>query len=108
VDSPSTRQRSEERVPQRMFVRLYLSGGDDFQMGQTIDISPHGARIFTRKSMSPNQHLVLRSLRGNLTSYARVAYCEVVSENSYSLGLQLLNPIGDWASAALPSANRKI
>jgi len=107
VNNASPRQRSEERVQQRMFVRLYLSDGDDFHMGQTIDISPHGARVFTRRFLAPNQHLVLRSLRGNLTSYARVAHCEAVAENSYALGLELYNPIGDWESAALPSAHRK-
>jgi hypothetical protein len=106
VDNLSPRQRSEQRVQERMFVRLYLSEDGDFHMGQTIDISPHGARVFTRKFMPPNQHLMLRSLRGNLTSYARVAYCEAVTENSYSLGLQLYNPIGNWESAAL-SSNRK-
>jgi hypothetical protein len=97
VDNPSsTRKRAEERVQQRMFVRLYPSDSEDFAMAQTIDVSPHGARVFTKRFLEPNQRLVLRSLRGNLTSYARVAHCESVNEDSYNLGLELYNPIGDW------------
>lgn len=65
-------------------------------MAQTIDISRHGARVSTKKFWEPNQHLMLRSLRGNFTSYARVAHCESVSEDTYCLGLELYNPVGDW------------
>lgn len=97
-DTPA-RQRSEERTPQRMFVRLYLSNTDDFAMAQTIDVSPHGAKVFTKKFVAPNQHLVLRSLRGNLTSYARVAHCEPATDNAFNIGLELYNPIGDWSAA---------
>jgi len=106
VDSPSARRRAEERIAQRMFVRLYLSEGDDFAMGQTIDISPHGARVFTKRFLAPNQRLFLRSIRGNLSSYARVAHCESLSEDSYALGLELYNPVGDWISPSSPSSRK--
>jgi hypothetical protein len=103
VENPSsTRPRAEQRTAQRLFVRLYLTEGDDFAMGQTIDISPHGARVFTKRFLQPNQHLVLRSLRGNFTSYARVAHCQPVSEDSYNLGLELYNPIGNWDPPTQP------
>ena len=96
VTDPSQRRRAEERTPQRMFVRLYPTEGDDFSMAQTIDISPHGARVFTKKFVPPNNHLIVRSIRGNLRSYARVAHCESVAEGSFTLGLELVNPVGDW------------
>jgi hypothetical protein len=100
VGDTSTRQRSEERIPQRMFVRLSLPDGGTFEMAQTIDISRHGARVATKRFWAPNQHLLLRSLRGNLSSYARVVRCESLAENSYCLGLELYNPVGDWAGAS--------
>ena len=97
------RQRSEERIPKRMFVRLSLPNSDQFEMGQTIDISPHGARVASKKFWPPNEHLLLRSLRGNFTSYARVVHCQCLAENSYALGLELYNPVGDWIAPTKPS-----
>jgi len=98
VPDTSTRQRAEARIPQRMFVRLYLPDGITFEMGQTIDISRHGARVSTKRFWPLNQHLVVRSLRGNLSSYARVVHCESLAENSFHLGLELYNPVGDWGT----------
>lgn len=100
----SIRKRTEQRFPLRLFVRLYLPDTADFEIAQTIDISRHGARVSTRKFHAPNQHLLLRSLRGNLTSYARVVHCESLNTSSYSLGLELYNPIGDWSAPLTPQA----
>ena len=100
--SAQSRQRAEERFPQRMFVRLSFPDGDNFEMAQTIDVSRHGARVSTKKPWPPNQHLMLRSLRGHFTSYARVAHCESLAEDSYSLGLELYNPVGEWLTPSRP------
>lgn len=106
LTAPVTRRRAENRIPQRMFVRLSLPDSNQFEMAQTIDISRHGACVATKKSWQPDQHLLLRSLRGNFTSYARVVHCEFLAENSYSLGLELYNPVGDWtASTRSPHRN---
>jgi hypothetical protein len=83
-----------------MFVRLYLPDTDSFEMARTIDISRHGARVATRRFWATNQHLLLRSLRGNLSSYARVVHGATLAENSYCLGLELYNPVGGWAGAS--------
>jgi hypothetical protein len=100
VPDTSTKQRAEVRVPQRMFVRLYLPDGV-FEMCQTVDVSRHGACISTKRLWPLNQHLMLRSLRGNLSAYARVVHCESLAENSYHLGLELYNPVGEWAGVTL-------
>jgi PilZ domain len=102
VNTAPSRQRAEERIPQRMFVRLSFPDGGNFEMAQTIDISRHGARVSTKKPWEPNQHLMIRSLRGHFTSYARVAHCELLEDNSYCLGLELYNPVGDWTRSARP------
>jgi PilZ domain len=99
VSTAPPRQRAEERIPQRLFVRLYLPDMGTFEMAQTIDISRHGACVSFKKFLEPNQHLMLRSLRGHFTAFARVAHCEATSGNSYCLGLELYNPIGDWTAA---------
>jgi len=101
----SLRRRAEKRIPVRMFVKLSVPDSGRFEITQTIDISRHGARVVSKRSWEHNQHLLLRSLRGNFTSYARVAHCETLSNNSYALGLQLLNPTGAWPTSDLLPAH---
>jgi len=103
----STRQRAEPRFPLRLFVRLYPPDNSSFEIAQTIDISRHGARLASRRFHAPNQHLLVRSLRGNLSSYARVVHCQAINATSYSLGLELYNPIGDWSSPPPPPSSPK-
>ena len=95
------RRRLEDRVPLRLFVKLSIPDTKEFEMAQTIDISRHGALVVSKRFWELNQHLLLRSLRGNFTSYARVAHCQSLAENSYAIGLQLFNPTGDWPSHPL-------
>jgi len=101
----SLRRRAEKRIPVRMFVKLSVPDSGRFEITQTIDISRHGARVVTKRTWEPNQHLLLRALRGNFTSYARVAHCESLSDNSFALGLQLLNPTGTWPTRDLLPAH---
>jgi hypothetical protein len=99
----SIRRRVEKRIPMRMFVKLTVPDGGNFEMAQTVDISRHGARVICNHYWELNQNLVLRSLRGNFTSYARVVHCTFLSENSFSLGLQLYNPTGSWPTRIHPA-----
>lgn len=94
--SPSSR--SESRIPMRMFVKLYTPDGRSFELTPTIDVSCHGARVETRKRWEPEEQLLVRSIRGNLYSRARVAYCIRQAENMYAIGLELHFPSGDWTS----------
>jgi hypothetical protein len=103
----SMRRRVEKRIPMRMFVKICVPDERNYEIAQTVDISRHGARIVTNHSWDVNQNLVLRSLRGSFTSYARVVHCSFIAERSYSLGLQLFNPVGVWptriqSQASLP------
>lgn len=100
----SIRPRAEHRVPLRLFVKLSDPDGDSFEISQTLDISLHGARVRTQRLWEPNEQIHLRSLRGNFSSYARVAHFERLSASSYSVGLHLLNPIGAWPTRNLPAA----
>jgi hypothetical protein len=106
MPTPSIRRRIEARVPARLFVKLAIPDTGEFEITQTVDISLHGARVLSKHFWRPNDHLVLRCLRGNFTSYARVVHCHFLSDQSYALGLQLLNPAGAWPiHAPLPVAS---
>jgi hypothetical protein len=68
------------------------------QEGVTENVSAHGARVVTRSSWRPKDHLQVRSLRGNLRSRARVVYCHPLTGGSFAIGLKLFARAGDWAS----------
>jgi len=89
-------QRAEPRIPMRMFVKISVRGGDTFELTPTINVSCHGARVETRKYWESGEQLWVRSIRGNLYSRARVAYCHRQTDTTYAMGLDLLFPTGDW------------
>lgn len=96
--APDT-HRAETRIPVRMFVKLSLRGSNTFEISPTINISCHGARVETKTRWELGQHLSVRSIRGNLYSQARVAYCQRQPDSSYVVGLELQFPTGDWTKA---------
>jgi len=96
-----TAQRAEPRIAMRMFVKLSASGRDTFELAPTINVSCHGARVETRKYWRSGEQLWVRSIRGNLYSRARVAYCEPQPDAAtYATGLDLLFPTGDWTHSS--------
>lgn len=79
-----------------MFVNLYDSGNPTFEVAPTIDISCHGARVVTKRRWQLNQLLSVRSIRGNLYSYARVVYCQPYADNFFVVGIEMYYTTGDW------------
>jgi PilZ domain len=92
-------QRAEPRIPMRMFVKLSDPGTNAFELSATINISCHGARVETKKRWQMGEQLCVRSIRGNLFSIARVAYCLPQAGKPYVMGLDFLRPTGDWTRA---------
>jgi len=87
--------RKEARIVVKTFVNLYDPGKPTFELAPTIDISCHGARVVTKKFWQPNQPLSVRSIRGNLYSFARVVYCHPYTDNSFVIGIEMYHPTGD-------------
>lgn len=86
-------------------MKLYTPESATFEISPTVDISRHGARVVTRNIWQPNQQVLVRSIRGNLYSRARVAYCHPQTDdvpgdraavNTYVVGLELYCRLGDW------------
>jgi hypothetical protein len=80
----------------RMFVKLSVRGSNAFELTPTINVSCHGARVETKKLWESGEQVWVRSIRGNLFSFARVAYCQPQPDGTYALGLDLQFPTGDW------------
>ena len=94
--------RKETRIPVKLFVNLHSPDNPSFEVASTIDISCHGARVVTKTFWQPNQHLSVRSIRGNLYSRARVVYCQRYKYDSFVVGLEMYYPEGDWTTAKKP------
>ena len=80
----------------RMFVKLSVRGSNAFELTPTINVSCHGARVETKKQWEFGEQVWVRSIRGNLFSFARVAYCQLQANGTYAMGLNLQFPTGDW------------
>jgi hypothetical protein len=89
--------RKEDRVPLKMFVNLSSSDDPSFELAPTIDISCHGARVLTRRSWQPNQQLSIRSIRGSVKSFGRVAHCQPYTDNRFVIGIEIFS-LGDWTA----------
>ena len=89
--------RKEDRVPLKMFVNLSTSDDPSFELAPTIDISCHGARVLTRRSWQPNQQLSIRSIRGSVKSFGRVAHCQPYTDNRFVIGIEIFS-LGDWTA----------
>ena len=94
--------RKEARIPVKMFVSLYGPDSPSPELASTLDISCHGARVVTKTRWRPNQHLSVRSIRGNLYSRARVVHCQRHTYNSFIIGLEMFYPEGDWTAPHQP------
>ena len=92
-------RRAETRIPLRMFVRLSDPATGEFEITSTSDISSHGACVVTKNIWQPNQNVLVRPIRGSVSSRARVAHCEPRTDGSYLVGLQLYPATRDWATS---------
>ena len=88
----------------RMFVKLSDPINNAFELSATINISCHGARVETKKHWQPGEQLWVRSIRGNLYSRARVAYCVPQDGKAYVMGLDFQQPTGDWTRSPQASS----
>jgi hypothetical protein len=89
--------RTESRIPKRILVRLSYPENGKFEIARTVDISGHGARVVSKRFWQPNVRLSVQSISGDLYSRARVVHCKALANTSYVIGLELLQPSGDWA-----------
>lgn len=97
VDTPLL-SRKEQRIALKMFVKLSSPGNPSSEIAPTIDISCHGARVVTRRNWRRDEHLSVRSIRGNLYSRARVVHCQPHKGDSFVIGIEMYYPTGDWTA----------
>ena len=89
-------RRSESRVAKRILVRLSYPEKGESEIAPTVDISCHGVRVVSRRFWPPNLRVSVQSISGQLYSRARVAHCQLLTNDSYATGLELFRPTEVW------------
>ena len=92
--------RRETRVP--MEVGVQITGHPAMPGTETTfteNVSPHGARGLSTRRWNTNDRLTISTLTGAFRAIARVAYCQTTSESGFAVGLEFVEPSGNWVVA---------
>ena len=95
--------RMESRIPRKLLLELHSFQNAAHEITSTVNVSLHGARVLTKSPWAPNQDVSVRSFPGHLHSRAHVVYCKPLPDDSFSVGLELFHPTGDWPELSEPS-----
>jgi hypothetical protein len=89
--------RLEKRI--RLAIPVEISTSQDpsaTERTSTENVSSFGARVLTQQPKELNQRLMIRSLRGDVRSVARVVYCQRLSDGRFGIGMQFLGAGAKW------------
>ena len=83
--------RKEIRTQVRIGLELSSQGEPPaIDLTFTENISPHGARVVTRRRWRPNERVVVRMVQRERHTRARIAYCKpLIQGDAYAVGLEL-------------------
>lgn len=74
-------------------------------LGQTENISAHGARVLANRRCAPDEEVMVTSLDGALCPRARVLYCQRLRDGKFAIGLRLRAPWDQLAALQEQAAN---
>jgi hypothetical protein len=92
-----TALRRESRLP--MEVGVHISGHTVLPGTEatfTENVSARGARVLSTRRWKINDRLVITTLAGTFRSVARVAYCQMVPQAGFAVGLEFVETTGSW------------
>jgi hypothetical protein len=101
--------RLEKRVP--MEVAVQISGNDRIpgvETSFTENVSSRGARVVTVRRWQPGDRLIFASLPGDFRATARVAYCQPLRGEGFAIGLEFLEPTGQWVIRSLVGSGESL
>jgi hypothetical protein len=94
--------RIEKRLPTS--VPVYLGSLEDPSAPErtfTENVSPHGARVLSKRSWQPGEESLITPLNGECPQVGRVIYCLPKQRNRFCLGMEFLDRAVNWGD---PSA----
>jgi hypothetical protein len=92
--------RRETRIP--MEVGVNITGHPALPGTETTfteNVSPRGARVLSIRRWKINDRLTISTVTGSFRSIARVAYCQLVPDTGFAVGLEFIEPTGRWVIA---------
>ena len=93
--------RREARVP--MEVGVQISGHPALPGTEstfTENVSARGARVLSTRRWKTGDRLTIATLTGSFRAMARVAYCQLVPESGFAVGVEFVEPTGQWVIAS--------
>jgi hypothetical protein len=89
--------RIEKRVRMEIPVRLLASERMSVvEKVVTVNVSPHGARVITKRRWRTDDHVGIAALAGDLRVQARVVYCHAQGDDNFYVGLEFRRSFVDW------------
>lgn len=91
--------RTEKRVA--MAIPVCLEVADELlftEQSTTVNVSPRGARVVTRRRWQPEEQPRLATSSGKFRTQAKVVYCVPLMDGHFCIGLQFPSPVTDWNS----------
>ena len=92
--------RRETRIP--MEVGVHITGHPAMPGTETTfteNVSPHGARVLSTRRWNTGDRLTISTLTGAFRAIARVAYCQTTPQSIFAVGLEFVEPSGNWVVA---------
>ncbi len=93
--------RIEKRSPTVVPVYLAATQGPRFsERIFTRNVSPHGARLVTKRLWHPGEEPLIAPLTGEFPQQARVVYCQPRPKGGYYLGVQFPGRSVRWPDSS--------
>ncbi len=89
--------RIERREP--LPVQIYLATLEEPRTRErtvTEDVSPHGARVLSKRCWQPGEVPLVTPLMGEYPKHARIVYCDPQPKGGYCVGIQFDAPSFKW------------
>jgi hypothetical protein len=105
VPKSFTASRRETRIP--MEVGVHITGHPALPGTETTfteNVSLRGARVLSSRRWRINDQLTITTLTGSFRSIARVAYCQLVPEAGFAVGLEFVESHGNWVLNSGPNS----
>ena len=89
--------RVENRLPMSVAVHLWSQGETSgIETAFTENVSSRGVRLVSFRHWRTEQRVAIALLPGDFSAIARVAYCHFVRGTGFAVGLEFLEPRGQW------------
>ena len=65
----------------------------------TENVSSRGARVLSTRRWKTGDQITIATLTGSFRAMARVAYCQFIPKSGFAVGLEFVEPSGQWVVA---------